>query len=164
MPSPTLAISDEDRATLESWTRSRSLPAGHVERARIVLAVADGAGTSGTARLLDVSRPTVIKWRDRFAAYGIAGLDDVQRSGRPKVVDDSAIIAATLEPPPAKLGVTHWSSRLLGRHLGIGDATVARASPPGGCWSQHSPRASRTGRSRPPSLPIRTTPSWSSRT
>ena len=37
------------------------------------------------------------------------------------------IIAATLEPPPAKLAVTHWSSRLLGRHLGIGDATVARA-------------------------------------
>jgi hypothetical protein len=31
-----------------------------------------------------------------------------------------------LEPPPAKLGVTHWSSRLLARHLGIGDATVAR--------------------------------------
>jgi len=98
-----------------------------VERARIVLAVADGAGTSGTARLLDVSRPTVIKWRDRFAAHGIAGLDDEQRSGRPKVVDDSAIIAATLEPPPAKLGVTHWSLRLLGKHLGIGDATVARA-------------------------------------
>jgi len=69
----------------------------------------------------------VIKWRDRFAAHGIAGLDDVQRSGRPKVVDDSAIIAATLEPPPAKLGVTHWSSRLLGKYLGIGDATVARA-------------------------------------
>jgi transposase len=32
-----------------------------------------------------------------------------------------------LEPPPDSLGVTHWSSRLLGRHLGIGDATVARA-------------------------------------
>jgi hypothetical protein len=43
------------------------------------------------------------------------------------VVDDAAIIAATLEPPPTKLGVTHWSSRLLGKHLGIGDATVARA-------------------------------------
>jgi hypothetical protein len=127
MPSPAFAISDEDRATLESWTRSRAVPAGHVERARIVLAVADGAGTSGTARLVEVSRPTVIKWRERFAANGIAGLDDEERSGRPKLVDDAAIIAATLEPPPAKLGVTHWSSRLLGKHLGIGDATVARA-------------------------------------
>ena len=103
------------------------MSAGRVERARIVLAVADGAGTSGTARLLDVSRPTVIKWRDRFAANGLRGLDDDPRSGRPKTIDDAAIIAATLDPPPASLAVTHWSSRLMGRHLGIGDATVARA-------------------------------------
>jgi transposase-like protein/transposase len=127
MPSPALELSDEDRATLASWTRSRTLSAGRAERARIVLAVAEGAGTSAVARQVGVSRPTVIKWRDRFVAHGLAGLEDEERSGRPKSVDDAAIIAATLEPPPAKLGVTHWSSRLLGRHLGIGDATVARA-------------------------------------
>ncbi|HEX8863173.1 MAG TPA: IS630 family transposase [Actinomycetes bacterium] len=127
MPSSALELSDEDRAVLVSWTRSSTLSAGHVERARIVLAVADGSGTSGAARQLGVSRPTVIKWRDRFARQGIAGLDDEPRSGRPKTIDDAAIIAATLEPPPPALGVTHWSSRLLGTHLGIGDATVARA-------------------------------------
>lgn len=127
MPSSALVITDEDRATLESWTRSSTVSAGRVERARIVLAVADGAGTSGTAQALGVSRPTVIKWRDRFAANGIAGLDDDPRSGRPKTIDDAAIIAATLDAPPVSLSVTHWSSRLLGRHLGIGDATVARA-------------------------------------
>jgi transposase/transposase-like protein len=92
-----------------------------------VLAVADGAGTSGAARRVGVSRPTVIKWRDRFAASGMAGLDDEPRSGRPKTIDDAAIIAATLEPPPQRFAVTHWSSRLLGKELGIGDATVARA-------------------------------------
>jgi hypothetical protein len=91
------------------------------------LAVADGAGTSVAARQVGVSRPTVIKWRDRFAADGLAGLEDEARTGRLKKIDDAAIIAATLEPPPEKLGVTHWSSRLLGKHLGIGDATVARA-------------------------------------
>jgi transposase-like protein/transposase len=127
MPSPVLELSDEDRATLASWTRSRTLPAGRAERARIVLAVADGAGTSAVARQVGVSRPTVIKWRDRYVAQGVAGLEDEERSGRPKTVDDAAIIAATLDPPPATLGVTHWSSRLLGKHLGIGDATVARA-------------------------------------
>lgn len=127
MPSPALELSDEDRATLTSWTRSRTQSAGRAERARIVLAVADGAGTSTAARQVGVSRPTVIKWRDRFAAHGLAGLEDEARTGRPKSIDDAAIITATLEPPPAKLGITHWSSRLLGRHLGIGDATVARA-------------------------------------
>ena len=127
MPSSALVITDEDRATLESWTRSSTMPAGHVERARIVLAVAGGAGTSGAARMVGVSRPTVIKWRDRFAVNGIDGLDDDPRPGRPKTIDDAAIITATLEPPPQSLAVTHWSSRLLAGHLGIGDATVARA-------------------------------------
>ena len=74
MPSSQLTLSDEDRATLEYWTRCSTVSAGHRERARIVLAIADGAGTSATARLVGVSRPTVIKWRDRFAA---------QRAGRP---------------------------------------------------------------------------------
>ena len=74
-----------------------------------------------------MTRPTVIKWRDRFAEHGLAGLGDEPRPGRPKTVDDSAIIAATLDPPPDSLAVTHWSSRLLGKHLGVGDATVARA-------------------------------------
>ena len=127
MATEALVISDEDRATLESWTRSRSIRASHVERARIVLAVADGMGTSGAARGVGVSRPTVIKWRDRFVEQGLAGLDDQPRPGRPKTVDDSAIIAATLDPPPDSLAVTHWSSRLLAKRLGVGDATVARA-------------------------------------
>lgn len=127
MPSSGLSITAADRATLESLTRSRTAPSGQVERARIVLAVADGAGTTGTAELVGVSRPTVIKWRDRFAQHGLAGLDDEPRSGRPKTIDDAAILAATLDPPPDKLGVTHWSTRLLATHLGIGDATVARA-------------------------------------
>jgi transposase-like protein/transposase len=127
MPTTMLAISDEDRQTLQSWTRSSTVTAGQRERAEIVLAIASGDGVSGAARRLGVSRPTVIKWRDRFAADGIMGLGDLPRSGRPKTIDDAQIIAATLEAPPARLAVTHWSSRLLGKHLGIGDATVARA-------------------------------------
>jgi transposase len=74
-----------------------------------------------------VSRPTVIGWRERYAASGLAGLDDEPRSGRPRTVDHGAIVTATLSPPPKKYAVTHWSSRLLARHLKIGDATVARA-------------------------------------
>jgi len=127
MRSSAFTVSDADRVILESWTRSSTVLAGRAERARIVLAVADGAGTSGAARQLGVSRPTVIKWRDRFAVHGVAGLDDEPRSGRPKRIDEAAVVAATLEPPPDSLGVTHWSSRLLGKHLGVGDATVARA-------------------------------------
>src|SRR5581483_5148951 len=127
MPAQALLVNDQDRATLESWTRSSTVSAGQRERAQIVLAVACGEGVSRTARSLRISRPTGIKWRDRFASDGIDGLADLSRSGRPKKIDDAQIIAATLEPPPVSLGVTHWSSRLLARQLGISDATVARA-------------------------------------
>ena len=68
MPSSVVELSEPDRVILESWTRSSTVSAGRVERARIVLAVADGAGTTAVARRLGISRPTVIKWRDRFAA------------------------------------------------------------------------------------------------
>ena len=58
---------------------------------------------------------------------GLEGLSDARRSGRPRTLDHRAIVAETLKPPPKKLGVTHWSSRLLADRLGIGNASVARA-------------------------------------
>ena len=121
-------IRDADRARLVSWSRSPSVSAGMALRARIVLATAEGEGTSAVARRLQVSRPTVIAWRERYRTGGIEALSDQPRSGRPKTVDEARIIARTLEPPPSRLGVTHWSTRLLASELGVGDATVAR------CW------------------------------
>jgi len=53
-------------------------------------------------------------------------LQDLERSGRPPVIDDAAVVVATLQAPPASLGVTHWSARLLARQLGISFASVAR--------------------------------------
>jgi transposase len=120
-------IPDEDWVTLQSWSRSTSIKAGLVTRAKIVLAAGDGLGTTAIAVKLGVSRPTVIQWRQRYAAEGLAGLADDPRSGRPKTVDDAAILAMTLDPPPQRLGVTHWSTRLLAAELKVGDATVARA-------------------------------------
>jgi len=69
----------------------------------------------------------VIDWRNRYAVQGISGLEDDPRSGRPRSIDHRDIVTQTLKPPPKKYGVTHWSSRLLGRHLGISNGTVAKA-------------------------------------
>ncbi|MBA3523685.1 MAG: helix-turn-helix domain-containing protein [Geodermatophilaceae bacterium] len=43
-------------------------------RARIVLLVADGVGTNEIASRVGVSKPTVIAWKKRYAASGMAGL------------------------------------------------------------------------------------------
>ncbi len=101
--------------------------AGLAQRARIVLLASEGTSNTTIADKVGVTRQTVVTWRDRYACSGLAGLDDKPRAGRPREVDHRAIVAETLKPPLKKLGVTHWSSRLLAAHLGIGNATVARA-------------------------------------
>ena len=115
----------EDRAELVRWTRSPSLRAGLAQRARIVLLADDGLGTNEIVSRVGVSKPTVIAWKKRYAAGGIAGLEDLPKPGRPAQVDEVAVVLATLEPPPASLGVTHWSSRLLGEQLGISNVWIA---------------------------------------
>ena len=123
----TVDVPPGDRAELERWLRSPSMPAGLVMRARIVLAAAGGAGTGEIVERVGVSKPTVIAWRKRYLAEGIGGLDDRPKAGRPKRIDEVAIVRATLDPPPESLGVTHWSTRLLAAQLGISNYTVARA-------------------------------------
>ena len=126
-PASALGLREGDRDRLSRMMRSSAGRAGLAQRARIVLLAADGEANTAIAAKVGVSRPTVIAWRDRYAAQGIGGLEDESRSGRPREHDHRFIVAATLKPPPKKYGVTHWSSRLLGRHLGISNGTIARA-------------------------------------
>src|SRR5665648_816354 len=126
-PAPGLVINDGDRAELVRLTRSSTVAAGLAQRARIVLAAGSGMANTAIAEQVGVSVPTVLKWRGRFAARGLEGLGDQARSGRARVVGHRKIVDTQLKPPPKTYGVTHWSSRLLADHLGMGNATVARA-------------------------------------
>jgi hypothetical protein len=124
-PAPALVLRDGDEPVLAGWVRSSSVRAGLAQRARIVLLAADGVANVQIAALVGVSVPTVTAWRSRYQSAGLAGLEDRDRSGRPREIDRARIITATLTPPLKKLGVTHWPARLLARHLGIDFSTVA---------------------------------------
>jgi transposase len=126
-----LGLRSGDRDVLESWLRSSSIRAGLAQRARIVLLAAEGVSNTEIAARVDVSRPTVISWRERYRTSGINGLQDEPRSGRPRTIDRARILAATLTAPPERLGVTHWSSRLLAAHLKTDQSTVLRT------WRHH---------------------------
>ncbi|HET9118841.1 MAG TPA: helix-turn-helix domain-containing protein [Pseudonocardiaceae bacterium] len=124
-----LTLREGDRARLEALARSVSARPSVVQRARIVLMSAEGLTNTEIARQTGATRPTVISWRNRYAAGGINALGDLPRPGRPPAVDELEVVATTLANggrPPAHLGVDQWSSRLLGQHLGISFATVAR--------------------------------------
>ena len=88
---------------------------------------ADGVANTRIAELTDATVTTVLNWRGRYQRGGIAGLRDVARPGRPRTLDHRAIVAATLKPPPKKLGVTHWSSRLLAARLKVSASAIQRA-------------------------------------
>lgn len=134
LPIRVTALSRGDRARLERWVRSRTTPQRVVERARIVLASADGVAGSEICARLAVSRPTVSRWLNRYAAVGVAGLAaDRPRSGRPKrltAAQEAAIIQKTLEEPPPDRG-THWSGRLMAKVAGVHQTTIARL------WQAH---------------------------
>ena len=122
-----LLLREGDRDQLVGLTRSSAGRAGLAVRARIVLLAAEGTPNVEIARLVGVSRPTVNTWRVRYVEYGMAGLADEKRPGRRRSVDPRRIVTETLTPPPARLGVTHWSSRLLAERLGTSHVTVAAA-------------------------------------
>jgi transposase len=119
-----LALRNGDREKLTRIASSRTTEAGIARRARIVLLAAEGLPHTEVAKRAGVSVPVVREWRARYQSGGIAALEDLPRQGRPKTVDETAIVVTTLERPPGRLGVTHWSSRLLARELGISSASV----------------------------------------
>src|SRR4051794_39330960 len=126
-PASALALRDGDRVELERLTRASSVRAGLVQRARIVLLAADGVGNTEIAERVGVARQTVLTWRARYRDRGLAGLEDTPKPGKPRRIDPRRIIAETLKPPPKSLGVTHWSTRLLGTRLKVGNSTIAKA-------------------------------------
>src|SRR4051795_9555892 len=126
-PAPALVLRDGDEAVLRSWSRSTAGRAGIAQRARIVLLASQGLTDSEIAHRVGVTRQTVISRRSRYETDGLGGLEDAERPGRPRRIDHAKIVAETLKPPPRRLGVTHWSSRLLAARLGMDNTTVARA-------------------------------------
>src|SRR5689334_5043291 len=100
MPTPTavaIELSGEERARLDGWSRRRTTAQALALRARIVLAAADGLSNGEIAQRLGVSRPTVTKWRNRFAALRLEGLLDEPRPGRPRTITDEQVEAVIVK-------------------------------------------------------------------
>jgi transposase len=121
-----LVLGPGDEARLTAMARSQTVTAAAALRARIVLLAAEGVPNAEIARRVGVSRPTVLSWRQRYTESGVGGLADLDRAGRPPVINEADVVIATLTRPPESLGVTHWSARLLADRLGISFASVAR--------------------------------------
>src|SRR5256712_7342815 len=126
-PKAALVLRPEQREQLEGLASSRSLPAGLVMRARIILLSASGKTNLQIARQLELTNATVGKWRRRFLKYEVAGLHDELRPGRPRPISDERVaqlVRKTLETKP-KDG-THWSVRQIAAETRVSKSTVHR--------------------------------------
>ena len=128
-----LEVGEEARRRLESWVSARTSPQRIVMRARIVLLAAHGMANRRIAQEVHTSRPTVLLWRTRFAAGGVAALlEDAPGRGRPASISRAKverIVEATTQTRPR--GATHWSTRTMAKAQAVSHATVQRI------WDAH---------------------------
>lgn len=114
-----IVLSDEERTILVSWVHAGKTERRLAERARMMLALADGHTNQAVAADLRTRAARVSKWRTRFARSGLAGLTDAGREGRPPqygVQTERRILAVLDEPPPQ--GWATWNGTLVARRLG----------------------------------------------
>jgi transposase len=78
-------ILKEDRAVLESWSRSFKVEHRLRQRARIVILCGQGKSTRSVAKAVGCMPRTVSLWRGRYAREGLRGIEDRPRKGKPPV-------------------------------------------------------------------------------
>src|SRR5215469_8030457 len=122
-----LTSTPEEKRELERWAQSRTLPAGDVFRARLILALAAGKSYREKEKSLGTNAPTIARWRSRLERDRLAGLESRHKGSRPRVATATvqARVARRVQQKPAD-GSTHWSCRKLAEDLGLRKSTVQR--------------------------------------
>jgi transposase len=125
-PTVQIALSGDERKTLERWARRHSSSQALALRCRIVLGAAEGHSNDEIAATLGCHAKTVSKWRRRFATDRLDGLGDAPRPGAARKISDDvveAVVVDSLETTPPD--ATHWSTRGLAAKHGISNERVA---------------------------------------
>jgi len=128
-----IVLDDAQRQELEELTRSRTVSVRLAERAEIVLHAADGMEDKAIGEAMGIARQKAGRWRKRYAALGLAGIEkDAPRPGRKRRIDAgqrAAVVQKTLQEKPE--GHTHWSRSTMAKATGLSDSTVGRI------WREH---------------------------
>jgi len=127
MPTNDVVLSEEQRVELSCIAQSRSLPAGYVFRARLILMLAAGASFTTIKRQLRTTAPTISRWKARFFGSGMDALDTHHPGQSASVLTPSlrARILSAMRKKPGD-GSTHWSCRKLAAVLGVSKDVVHR--------------------------------------
>lgn len=122
-----LTLTQQEQETLERWARRPKSAQALAQRARMILACAEGCNNTVVAARLKLTMQTVGKWRSRFVNKRLDGLLDEPRPGTPLRLSDAEVervLAMTLESTPKD--ATHWSTRSMAHACGLSHTSVRR--------------------------------------
>jgi transposase len=130
---PSVELTENQRQTLQQWSRGRSLPARQVERARVVLLAADGKQDLEIAAEIGISNQKAARWRKRFLQLGLEGLEkDAPRPGRTPTITATKVQEVVRKTTQDKPGnTTQWSTRTMAKAAGVSEKSVRRI------WHKH---------------------------
>jgi len=118
-------LDDAARKELMKLSRSKTTSVRLAQRAEIVLLAANGMKNQDIAKELSIGRVQVSRWRERYIAQGLAGIErDLPRGAPARKVDVARLVELTTQTTPEN--ATHWSTRKMAAELGIHAATVGR--------------------------------------
>src|SRR5512134_3028965 len=123
-----LSIAAGEREELEARVRSRKLRAEDSRRARLILMLSRGEPYSVIQDALGCPATYISRWKKRFEVGRVAGLFSRYQGAPVRVLTpqlEARILSWTRRKPTD--GSTHWSTRRLGKALGINHMLVARA-------------------------------------
>jgi transposase len=120
-----LQLNEGDHKTLVATSRAHS--AGHrsVVRSKIILMLNDGHSYDSIKAELKVGREAIAKWKRRFIKFGIDGLQDAARPGKPTIyteADKARVIQKACSRPEG--GYSNWSQRRIAKEFGMSQSTV----------------------------------------
>jgi putative transposase len=114
-----------EKKELFTMSRSHKLEKRYVERAEIILLSDQGLLMDDIVKQTGVSKPIVNKWRQRFREFGIDGLKDAPRSGKPRTItpeQQAMVIEKACSKPMG--GYTNWSQDRIAKEVGISQSKV----------------------------------------
>src|SRR5213078_3509618 len=106
-----LTLTTDERTELERRVRSLKIRSEDARRARVILMLADGASYSTIEAAVPCFRDYINRWRRRFLAARVAGLQSRHYRQPPSVLTpamEARILEKTRQRPAD--GSTHWST------------------------------------------------------
>ena len=126
-PKTPLTLTESERQKLETWASRPKSTQRLAQRAKIILAAAQGHENKVIAASLHIHVVTVGKWRRRFFQHRLDGLVDEPRPGTPRSITDEKVeevVTKTLEEKPK--AATHWSTRDMAKKVGLSQSAIVR--------------------------------------